>query len=292
MSLRSAMVWGGGLLATSGLLLPIIRLIGMHDRLPSLGDLAPVTYYGASIGVLLIGLVMVVAAPQDRRARRRVTLEERPVHEETTLRPAHQGTPTTTGFQRPAAAPDPVKPQAPAPPAAQAMAQTQVQTKPQSGAAALASASGPAATASAASNQQSGRSGGQTEQVSETPHTNGMEAHPRPAWGTPRSGHPNDAVADSPSDGPGGWSDQGSAAAPAPPVRRTPKTLGADEANERVQARRSQLMERIEELEQKANQAKVRFGLGRVSAAGYRQYLAEVDRERMMIESELMETED
>ena len=116
-----------------------------------------------------------------------------------------------------------------------------------------------------------------------TPRTTGLpESNVRAQWGT----HPNDPRRDASAPPPGGGPGA-TMVAPQPDVDRA-----ADAEREaRAHLRRQELLERLEALEQKANQAKVRFGLGKVSAAGYRQYLAEVDRERMMIESELMETE-
>jgi hypothetical protein len=56
----------------------------------------------------------------------------------------------------------------------------------------------------------------------------------------------------------------------------------------RLLARREELQERLYTLQQRADAAKVSFGLGRISSAGYRQYLREVEQERTLIESELM----
>lgn len=61
-----------------------------------------------------------------------------------------------------------------------------------------------------------------------------------------------------------------------------------DDAFERAQRRRDELEDRLENLDQRVNQAKVSLGLGRISHAGYRQYVKEVERERTLIESELM----
>jgi hypothetical protein len=56
--------------------------------------------------------------------------------------------------------------------------------------------------------------------------------------------------------------------------------------------RREELEARLESLEQRANGAKVSLGLGRISNAGYMQYVKEVDRERTLIEAELMALKD
>lgn len=278
MSVRSVMVWSGGLLATAGLLLMVSRLVAAHQHVPVLGAMGATPYFGIAAAAVVVGVIATLGAPPDRRARGRVRLDERPVHEENTLRPAHQGTPTTHGMAtRPTVADAYSKPS----------------TKPQ----AAAAQAPPGAAATPRGTTAAESAGGATSTVQETrpesatPRTAGMEAPERPAWGTRRSGHPNDAIGEPGAAGGGAWTKGSSQAAPSPRPRQTPKTLEADDADLRVQARRSQLMERLEELESKANQAKVRFGLGKVSAAGYRQYLAEVDRERMMIESELMESE-
>lgn len=241
--LRPPMVWSGGLLVSAGLLLIVARLIGVHEGIPSIGDLPILHYYGAAVGAGLLGMLLLMTAPRARRARNRVRLDERPVQEAATLRPKHQPSPTTTGFAAP-------KPAAPEPPIPQARA---------------------AATTGAAT---------QTVQTEMPATETAQETTTKSTWGSPRGTappaegarhHPNDPHA--------------------PPRRQDPSPFG-EESQARRHARRHQLSTRLEELEQKANQAKVRYGLGKVSAAGYRQYLAEVDRERMMIETELMEGEE
>jgi hypothetical protein len=61
---------------------------------------------------------------------------------------------------------------------------------------------------------------------------------------------------------------------------------------DRLVRRREELEARLESLEQRANGAKVSLGLGRISNAGYMQYVKEVDRERTLIEAELMALKD
>lgn len=67
-----------------------------------------------------------------------------------------------------------------------------------------------------------------------------------------------------------------------------PRTPYDAESHRRCQRRREELENRLENLDQRANAAKVSLGLGRISHAGYRQYVKEVDRERTLIEGELM----
>ncbi len=64
------------------------------------------------------------------------------------------------------------------------------------------------------------------------------------------------------------------------------------EARRRSLRRREELETRLENLDQRANAAKVSLGLGRISHVGYRQYVKEVDRERTLIEGELMALRD
>lgn len=264
---RALFVWTGGTLATAGLLGAVMRLVGAHQALPYVGGLGVLPFYGAAIGATLVGVLMVATAPSARRASARVRLDERPVQEQMTLRPKDQPIPTTTGFKADPAAGRRAANHAPSAPVA---------------------AAPPAKATAAAAGQASGAAGATatvTEEVPKGPPTRGMPSDELPAWGTPRNGHPNDPAHDpSPRAAP----------RPAPAAGRgsTIPPVDRQEATARTRARRVELHSRLEELETKANQAKVRYGLGKVSAAGYRQYLAEVDRERMMIESELMETEE
>lgn len=64
------------------------------------------------------------------------------------------------------------------------------------------------------------------------------------------------------------------------------------DARQRMNRRREELESRLESLEQRANSAKVSLGLGRISHAGYRQYMKEVERERTLIEGELIALRD
>lgn len=263
---RALFVWTGGTLATAGLLGAVMRLVGAHEALPYVGGLGVLPFYGAAIGATLVGVLMVATAPSARRASARVRLDERPVQEQMTLRPKDQPIPTTTGFKADPAA---------GPRAANHAPSAPVQAAP------------PAKPNAPSASQMSGSAGTSTvtEQVQKGPATQGMPSDELPAWGTPRNGHPNDSLHDPPPRSAPRPANDAGGRPMIPPVDR-------QEATARTRARRLELHSRLEELETKANQAKVRYGLGKVSAAGYRQYLAEVDRERMMIESELMETEE
>ncbi len=77
-----------------------------------------------------------------------------------------------------------------------------------------------------------------------------------------------------------------------PAIRSTTptQTLRAREHNakNRRERRQQELEERLQTLENRANAAKVSLGLARISKAGYLQYIKEMERERALIEGELM----
>lgn len=62
----------------------------------------------------------------------------------------------------------------------------------------------------------------------------------------------------------------------------------SEKAETRRQKRVQELEERLETLENRANSAKVSLGLARISKAGYLQYIKEMERERALIEGELI----